>query len=263
MAFVQITRLPNPSLQLQATALLHDMGGLMRRCMQVWRGSERHVASGSERLGLHAPRARCRRGIGMGLDIADVMAAEQALNRASEWQRLRGPSDTVRCGGVNIRRRARARARRCFSSLRSWCRFPKTLHQRLLAGCYGDRIPTSDRRSCWVRLVPAIVLRHCRCIPCRAGARVPPEPIYRRSIEHKRRPAVLTHGDRRFQALPRRLAMHIEQAPAPRCAERPPRRVPSGRGPRSARRAGWRSRRPGTPPPCGRTRTPRRSEARV
>lgn len=76
MAFVRVPQLPDPALQLHATTLLHYVGGLMRRRTQVGRGSECHVISGCERLGLHAPRARCRRGIGMGLDIADVMAAE-------------------------------------------------------------------------------------------------------------------------------------------------------------------------------------------
>lgn len=161
MAFVRIAQLPNPSLELQATALLHDMSSLMRRRMQVGRGSEGHVVSGNERLRLHAPRSRCRRGIGMGLDIADVMAAEQTLNRTREWQRLRGSSDTVRRGGMNIPRRARAGASRCFSCLRSKWRFPKTLHQRLLARSSGERVlPTSDRRCTWMQDVLATVVRH-------------------------------------------------------------------------------------------------------
>lgn len=85
------------------------MGRLMRRCMQVWRRSERHVVSGRERPGLHDMSACCGCGVSMGLDIADVMAAEQALNRASEWQRLCGPRDTVRCRGVSIWHRVPAR----------------------------------------------------------------------------------------------------------------------------------------------------------
>jgi hypothetical protein len=79
--FVGVAGLADSALQLDATALLDDVRGLVRRSVEIRRVSERDVIAGGERLRSHRGSALARGRARVPLDVRDVVVAEGALDR--------------------------------------------------------------------------------------------------------------------------------------------------------------------------------------
>jgi len=99
---VAIADLADAALELDAAALLDDVGSLVCRGVEVGRPGERDVIADRERARAHRRRALGRRAADVGLDRADVVAAERLLDRREVGQGGRAAGDAVRCGGVDV-----------------------------------------------------------------------------------------------------------------------------------------------------------------
>jgi len=99
---VGIADLADAALQLHAGTLLDDVRGLVRRGVEVGRSGERDVIADRERARAHRRRALGRRAADVGLDRADIVAAERLLDRREVGQGGRAAGDAVRRGGVDV-----------------------------------------------------------------------------------------------------------------------------------------------------------------
>ena len=81
VSLVGVPDLTNASPELHAAALLHNMRGFVRNCVQVRATAEYDMVPRRVRLGAHRSCAGRSIRRGVGLDPRNVVPAEQALDR--------------------------------------------------------------------------------------------------------------------------------------------------------------------------------------
>jgi hypothetical protein len=93
VALVDVAALADAALEGDPGALLHDVGGLVGRGVEIGRAAEGDVATGG--VGLSAERGAGRRGLAadVGADVAHVVGAEGPLDLIGEGQGAAGARD--------------------------------------------------------------------------------------------------------------------------------------------------------------------------
>ena len=102
VALVRIAGLADAALELHAAALLDDVGGLVGGGVEVRLAAERDVVAGGEGVGAHGLGAGRGSLVGVGDDLADVVAAEGALDLIDVGKRPAGAAGAVGRGGVDV-----------------------------------------------------------------------------------------------------------------------------------------------------------------
>jgi len=157
---MRIAHLAHASLEMDASALLHDVRCFVRSGMKVGGRGERNMVAGRECLRPHRLRARSSRYICVRFDTANVMTTECTLDLARERQWLRTPRDTSRGRGVHGRRVSLIAQ----TSTRKWTGRRQLLNKRLLTGCrMGALLLGRCRPTCYLGRpfgILTIALRH-------------------------------------------------------------------------------------------------------
>jgi hypothetical protein len=99
---VDITALADGTLELDAAALLDDVGCLVRRRVETWGGGESDMVPGRVRLGTDRPACGSGLAVYVGLHAADVVTAEQLLDRGHMGQPATGSNDPLRSRSLNL-----------------------------------------------------------------------------------------------------------------------------------------------------------------
>jgi len=111
---VRVAALADAALELHAPALLNNVRRFVSRRVEAGRAGERDAVAGRVRLGADRAARRGSRAADVGIDAADVVAAEQLLDRGAVRQRAAGAGDAGRSGFLDragVRRRLAVLAR--------------------------------------------------------------------------------------------------------------------------------------------------------
>jgi hypothetical protein len=99
---VGVAFLADVALERHTGALLDDVRGFVRRGVEIRLTGERDVVARCVRLRAHGSRALGGLPADVGLDVADVVTAERALDDIVMRQRTAGSLSAVRRGGVHV-----------------------------------------------------------------------------------------------------------------------------------------------------------------
>lgn len=108
MLLVRVTALTDAAFQLHATALLNNVRSLVSGHVEAGRAGERDLVPRRVCLGADRAARGCRSAADVGVDAADVVAAEQLLDGGTVRQRTAAAGDARRCGFLDragVRRR--------------------------------------------------------------------------------------------------------------------------------------------------------------
>jgi hypothetical protein len=101
---VGVPDLTDAALELDPSALLHDVRRLVRRSEQRRTAiAERHVRARGVGFRAHRPGALGCIRIGVGLDTGHVVVPERRLDRGEMRKRTAASRDAVFCSSVNVR----------------------------------------------------------------------------------------------------------------------------------------------------------------
>ena len=101
--FVAVAGGTHAAFELHACALLHDVGGLVRRGVKIRLSGERDAVARGIRAGANGLTGVGCRTTDMGVDATDIVGAERGLDPLQMWQWLAGVGDARGGGRVDVR----------------------------------------------------------------------------------------------------------------------------------------------------------------